>query len=235
MKLEIAANQQVISYLTQKGRSPSIAAWDSVVDPYFNLGSHPEIVERLWRVLASQLPAGTQCIFCGSPALFHPTTGAVFALAFGTAYALRGPGTIAAEAARGCAKTRHRGSDGDVIDISSILGAEWFWGSFCPEELSWCKSAYESYGVGTETLAVQTESDLIEFLKPWRPVSARAPQLQRELEAELGPQHCLKGRTMRAVAERQDCDDVLFVSADEPRVIAVVHLTYGRRPEQDPR
>jgi hypothetical protein len=40
---------------------------------------------------------------------------------------------------------------------------------------------------------------------------------------------------MRAVARRQDCDDVLFVSADEPKVVAVVHLTYAKRPESDPR
>ena len=40
---------------------------------------------------------------------------------------------------------------------------------------------------------------------------------------------------MRAVARRQDCDDVLFVSVDEPPAVAVVHLTYANRPELDPR
>lgn len=59
--------------------------------------------------------------------------------------------------------------------------------------------------------------------------------MQRELASELGPKHRLKGRDMRAVAYRQDCDDVLFVSTDEPTVVAVVHLTYANRPEQDPR
>jgi hypothetical protein len=39
---------------------------------------------------------------------------------------------------------------------------------------------------------------------------------------------------MQAVAMRQDCDDVLFVSADEPRTVAVVHLTHANRPEEDP-
>ena len=72
------------------------------------------------------------------------------------------------------------------------------------------------------------------FLKPWHPVGANATQLQNELHAELGPRHSLKGRDMRAVAMRQDCDDVLFVSADAPPTIAVVHLTYGNRPELDP-
>ena len=74
----------------------------------------------------------------------------------------------------------------------------------------------------------------MEFLEPWLPVGASATQLEKELHAELGPRHILKGRGMRAVAMRQDCDDVLFVSSGEPRVVAVVHLTYANRPEQDP-
>ena len=40
---------------------------------------------------------------------------------------------------------------------------------------------------------------------------------------------------MRAVARRLDCDDVLFVSGDEPPVVAVVRLTYANRSELDPR
>lgn len=39
---------------------------------------------------------------------------------------------------------------------------------------------------------------------------------------------------MSAVARRQDCDDVLFVSTREPHIVAVVHLTYsGRREKSD--
>lgn len=75
----------------------------------------------------------------------------------------------------------------------------------------------------------------MEFLEPWFAVTSDALQLQNELTAELGKRHPLKGRDMRAVARRQDCDDVLFVSVDEPHVVAVVHLTYANRPELDPR
>jgi hypothetical protein len=73
----------------------------------------------------------------------------------------------------------------------------------------------------------------MDFLEPWMPVGPRADRLQRELASELGAGHQLKGRDMRAVAVRQDCDDVLFVSADEPKLVAVVHLTYQH--EFDPR
>jgi hypothetical protein len=75
----------------------------------------------------------------------------------------------------------------------------------------------------------------MELLEPWLEVTSEAPLLEKELAAELGPRHPLRGRIMRAVARRQDCDDVLFVSVDEPHVVAVVHLTYANRPEQDPR
>jgi hypothetical protein len=75
----------------------------------------------------------------------------------------------------------------------------------------------------------------MEFLKPWLPVGAQAQQLERELVSELGPSHSLKGRDMTALAVRQDCDDVLFVSTDEPPLVAVVHLTYANRSEGDPR
>ena len=75
----------------------------------------------------------------------------------------------------------------------------------------------------------------IEFLEPWMPAGPNAHRLQEELASELGARHPLKGRDMRAVAVRQDCDDVLFVSVDDPKVVAVVHLTYGNRPESDPR
>jgi hypothetical protein len=73
------------------------------------------------------------------------------------------------------------------------------------------------------------------FLEPWLPAGPNAEQLQRELASELGSKHPLQGRDMRAIAVRQDCDDVLFVSTDEPPIVAVVHLTYSNRPEPDPR
>jgi hypothetical protein len=75
----------------------------------------------------------------------------------------------------------------------------------------------------------------MELLKPWLAAGSNAPQLQKELAAELGPNHPLKGRDLRAVAMRQDCDDVLFVSSDEPQIVAVVHLTCANRRETDPR
>jgi len=74
----------------------------------------------------------------------------------------------------------------------------------------------------------------MEYLEPWFGLEANAEFFERELVAEVGPAHQLYGREMRAVARRGDCDDVLFVSPDDPSLVAVVHLTYARRPEPNP-
>lgn len=75
----------------------------------------------------------------------------------------------------------------------------------------------------------------IQFLEPWIAVGGpTADNLEEELAREVGDRHPLKGCTMRAIARRVDCDDVLFISIDEPKVVAVVHLTWAARPETDP-
>src|SRR5215510_3946462 len=75
----------------------------------------------------------------------------------------------------------------------------------------------------------------LEYLTPWRAVESNSLRLQTELAAEVGRDHPLYGRGMRAVAVRQDRDDVLFVSVDEPQVVAVVHLTWSDRARDDGR
>ena len=76
----------------------------------------------------------------------------------------------------------------------------------------------------------------LEWLVPWRPVAnSNAPALERELHRELAPGHPLFGRIdgAKALAVRQDCDDVLFELRDPPQY-AVVHLTYVATPPDTP-
>jgi len=75
----------------------------------------------------------------------------------------------------------------------------------------------------------------LRLLDPWIPVGPHAHPLERALASEIGADHPLAGRAMRAIARREDCDDVLFVSADDAGLVAVVHLTCAQRPETDPR
>ncbi|UFZ05032.1 hypothetical protein LQG66_01550 [Bradyrhizobium ontarionense] len=56
---------------------------------------------------------------------------------------------------------------------------------------------------------------------------------EEELTREVGPNHALANLSLRIVARRDDCDDVL-VALDGGRV-AQVHLTWTRRREFGPR
>lgn len=56
--------------------------------------------------------------------------------------------------------------------------------------------------------------------------------LTKELRREVCGRHILFGINVRAVGTRIDCDDVLFVTDDPQKPIAVVHLTW--RVESDP-
>jgi len=75
------------------------------------------------------------------------------------------------------------------------------------------------------------------FLEPWIAAGSDAAALEAELKREVGSDHPLRSRRVQAVARRQDCDDVLFITLDAPRFVAVVHLTWGGRvePRQFPR
>jgi hypothetical protein len=73
------------------------------------------------------------------------------------------------------------------------------------------------------------------LMTPWHPVDAeRSAALERELAREVGPAHVIHGRTAKAIAVRQDCDDVLFELDDGRSGYAVVHLTWIMKVEKTP-
>jgi hypothetical protein len=72
----------------------------------------------------------------------------------------------------------------------------------------------------------------IRWLVPWYLLDAEsASATERELARELGRDHQLYGKRVRAVARRQDCDDVLFELPDSG-CCAVVHLTWTKSPPE---
>jgi len=75
----------------------------------------------------------------------------------------------------------------------------------------------------------------MELKEPWYAPSDPGT-LERELAAELSPEHVLAGVKVKVIARRQDQDDVLFELLDGSARVAVVHLTYaGRGNSQWPR
>jgi hypothetical protein len=75
-----------------------------------------------------------------------------------------------------------------------------------------------------------------EWLIPWRPAkNSDGAALERELHRELALGHPLFGRTegAKALAARQDCDDVLFQLSGPPQ-FGVAHLTHVKTPPDKP-
>ena len=142
-------NAQVLRYLKRANRdAPDIAAHDSIPNPYYQCGCHPDIVERVWDQIGAAMPADCRCLVTGMPALVHPTAGVIFALAIGTQYGLRLPGSLASAAVSAGAKTSTRWSTGATMDIRSELGDDWVFGAWLADEFPWCKSVYAIFDLG---------------------------------------------------------------------------------------
>jgi hypothetical protein len=111
---------------------------------WLNLGTHPDLVERLWREITVSLPEACQWVVYGSPALVHPETGIVFGWAGGThTYGLRIPEPERAQAIAVGAQTIHRYANGDWLDVV-LIGEEWVLGKWLSAEPQWCLRAYEN-------------------------------------------------------------------------------------------
>jgi hypothetical protein len=112
------------------------------------LGSHPDIVERLWKQIAPALDPHphSQWIVCGTPALVQPATGVLLAVAMGTQYCLRLPGDLRKLALQAGCKTIMKWSPGHVTDIELEFGDDWLFGKWLPAEIVWCREAFEIFG-----------------------------------------------------------------------------------------
>ena len=113
---------------------------------WLNLGTHPDLVERLWREIAVSLPEPCQWVVYGSPALVHPRTGVVFGWAGGThTYGLRISEPERGHALAAGARTTFKYANGDSIDVRRI-GNDWVLGNWIAAESEWCVRAYEGAG-----------------------------------------------------------------------------------------
>jgi len=80
---------------------------------------------------------------------------------------------------------------------------------------------------------MSTYPDGFEFRVPWHTTDK---PLHEELLREVSKEHQLYGVDAKAVAHRQDCDDVLFELSGNsaPAAFAVVHLTWSGKPDLTP-
>ena len=128
---------------------PLIASPDQVARPYEALGTHPDLVARLWDELPVRLPIDCRAVFCGTPVLMHPETGVVFGFAGGThTYALRLPEPERATAIdAGAKRIQHYPARQPSFDLNDI-GPEWVFCAWLRDEEAWCLAAYQHAGAG---------------------------------------------------------------------------------------
>ena len=130
---------------------PSISP-DDVEEPYIRLGTHPDVVTRLWDELTTHLPVS--CAWCvyGKPVLVRPDTGVIFGMGSGTpTYALRLPEWERSEAVRLGAKTVWTYNDAWLKELGpehnttlnlATWGQDWIFGKRQADEPYWCLAAY---------------------------------------------------------------------------------------------
>jgi len=136
--VSIPENARVINYLRREGKPvPLVAAPDSAADPYYSLGSHPDVVARVWDQLSRGLPKHSRWIVCGTPGLVQAETGLILAFACGTQYCLRVPDSAQDEALKAGLKTSSRWSTGETMETKQALGSEWFFGAWLRLEEQW--------------------------------------------------------------------------------------------------
>ena len=142
------ANAGVLDYLGPgRGNAdqPILRAPGDVSDPYFALGTHPDVVERLWGQLNARLPEDCRWVVYLTPVLMQPRSGAILAFGAGTDYALWLPDDCLRAALNAGARQVHSYMDGTVLDLRA-LGTGWVFGGWYPGEGEWCLAAYRAAG-----------------------------------------------------------------------------------------
>jgi hypothetical protein len=109
----------------------------------WHLGTHPDVVERLWDALDAALPQSGRCVIFGGPALVNPVSGIVLAVGIGTQYALRLlPGDLALAIDAGAEIVHVFQTSGGRLDLAATFGPGWAFGRFDARETDWLAATY---------------------------------------------------------------------------------------------
>jgi hypothetical protein len=148
MDLSHPSNRKIIAFLTKRNPEAalSLLPGESPRDPYLHLGSHPDIVERIWKGIGVELPSDCRMIVCGDPVLVQPQSGIILAITLGTQYCLHLPADVIAGALAAGAKTTTKWSSGTVMDVAREFGPDWIFGNWSKAEIGWCQQAYQIFG-----------------------------------------------------------------------------------------
>ena len=145
-------NRGVLRQLAGGRRSdePPIARPSSMSDPYYDSGSHPDVVERVWDDLGRSLPRACRALVFGTPALVHASRGLVLCVALGTEYALRVPPARLQDAEqKGLAAFHRYRTSGTSLDLAGF-GPAWRFGGWHACEADWLRELHAELAAGDE-------------------------------------------------------------------------------------
>jgi hypothetical protein len=113
------------------------------------LGTHPDIVARLWKI-GRNLPSDCAWVAFRRPVLAHSLTGIIFGLGIGTlGYALRLPPEVSHDAELSGAQQIRSGLGLNRDETFSLkdYGPDWWFGRWREEEdRNWSQAAYVYFG-----------------------------------------------------------------------------------------
>jgi hypothetical protein len=120
-----------------------------VKDPGLTLGTHPDLIARLWDELGGALPVDCRVIAYGMPALVRPDSGVIIGVAGGTQmYALRldADGFWAARNAGLDVVFRYpavpKVRSHDIVVDATTFGDTWVFGRWHASEPGWLAAGY---------------------------------------------------------------------------------------------
>jgi hypothetical protein len=134
----------------QAGEPPLSQSLDEVTDPIYGLGTHPDIIEIMWK-LDDTLPERCRWVFWGRPSLVHPETGVVFAVGMGTVgFVMRLPDEVLQGADQSQADVTVSFNPDHRYDIGPA-GPEWRFTFMPAPRVAWCQAAYDFAGTSART------------------------------------------------------------------------------------
>jgi hypothetical protein len=131
-------NGRIFDHLDEPDSRPD----GSQPDPYMDAGSHPDCVQRVWDELGHTLPVDCKFLVRGNAVLAHPDSSFVFAMPYGTQYAIWVPQPQHADAAAAGLVATNTWSTGESTDLEAVLGAGWLFGGYMVDEVKWIAAAY---------------------------------------------------------------------------------------------
>ena len=118
---------------------------EHIQEAYWECGSHPEVVERVWDKLGAELNDDSCLLVNGVNCLVHDQSGILLALCMGTEYVLRlADSDLDSAFDAGLKHTFDWGGTGHT-NLETEFGPNWLFGGWDATETIWIRNVYSQF------------------------------------------------------------------------------------------